>query len=500
MKKYTLFIIVTVITIIASFPLVSCSGGTAATPTAPPATALTTTAPAAPAPAQTAATTPVAVLPTTAAATPTPTPTPTPTTTIPVVTPDLPDLAPYLIDGKSAVTVDNSSQDFKKILIKAGVSNIGKLPATNVAVDLYNSNTKIYSWNIGSIAPGENKVLEVTVENILKQSSISAGRFSLNINCSLAGGGQENTANNKSASYTLLVAPAPVERRASQSNVEKMIQDSIDKSTWYTASNQGDLLTILKEVLKDANIMWTTLHLEIDPSSKFNDTYANTFGKTDAEKQQLKRAFDSYIIPGIGFSYGTNVNTNIVIREGTIMQVLPPLMKEIGEVNYFYINYGAYNNGVKVYSPSLAGTLMEAYGIRVMREKYGLGGLTNMSANLNTVPHPSLTGTGPSSVNLRRMWAIAADAGYPNGDTPSDKLYRAYLTLTQKTDPVAYMADLDKKGDAIDKAAIENIIRWRLSNKELTALPADIVQKIDPGNSAQSLDIVISNQEFVAFP
>lgn len=317
----------------------------------------------------------------------------------------------------------------------------------------------------------------------------------------LSGGGKEiDGNNNKSDTYKSLIAPAPIERRASQSNTEKMIQDSIDKSTWYTDSNKGELLTIAKEVLKDANIIWSTLSLEIDTSSKIKDTYANTFGKTDAEKQLLRQAFDRYILPGVGFWYGTNVNSNIIIREGTLMQVLPILMEEIGDASYFYINYGAYYNGSKVYSPYLAGSLMEAYGIRVMRDRYGLSGLINISAYLNAVPHASLTGTSSSSVNLRRMWAIVADAGYPNGDIPADKLLRAYMTFTQKMDPVSYAADLDKKGDLLDKGAIENIIRWRLANKDLTMLPVDIAQKIDSSATNISLDVLIANQEFAAFP
>ncbi len=497
MKKHIFIIIVTIITLVMSLPLLSCQSGAVVTQTTPStatekatdtASAVKTSVPVSATPAESTTAKPGVTPPATT------TTTPTQSTTTPTATPDLPDLKPYLVDGKSAITVDISNPDYKKFLIKAGVTNAGQVSANNVNVELYNYSTKIYTWNVGQLKNGENRILQATVEDILKQSQIFAGQYSLSINCVLSGGGKEIAgSNNKSDTYKAILALPPVAEQQGQSAT---IQYSLKNSTWFTESNRAEFMAILKDVLKDANISWNTFYFEIMSFDKFNDFYANSVGTTAAEKQQIKQSLTNNKLYSYSYLYGMTDSVNICIREGTLIQMLPMAMYQLGRHDYAQINYGGYSISYKIDGARLAGSLMETYGIRVMREKDGFGGLTNMSAILNTVQYPSLTGTSSSSVNLRRMWAVFADTGYPNGDMPADKILKAFFNLTVKPDPTSYMADLDKKADLLDKAAIENIIRWRLVNKELTPLPADIAQKM----GGSSLDLVISYQEFVAFP
>jgi hypothetical protein len=297
-----------------------------------------------------------------------------------------------------------------------------------------------------------------------------------------------------------MLALPPVPGREPQSPTEKTIRDSITNGTWYAESNRAELITILKDVLKDANISWNTFSLEMWPADKYADLYANTFGTTDAQKQSYKQSINSNRLTGSSFLYGNTGAIIICIREGTLLQVLPSIMYALGTHDYAQINYTGYTIGFKVGATSLAGAIMEAYGIRVLREKYGFSGLTNISAFLNLAMLTNILTNPTASTNIWRMWAFTADEGYPNGDMPADKLIKAYFSLTSRGDPTSYMADLDKKAALLDKKAIENLIRWRPVNKELTPLPADTSQKIGSSASNLSLDLVISYQEFVAFP
>jgi hypothetical protein len=120
---------------------------------------------------------------------------------------------------------------------------------------------------------------------------------------------------------------------------------------------------------------------EILPVDKYNDLLANTYGKTPAEVQTFKTLLAADKLPGSGIIWGTVDYPTITLKEGTLMQVLPALVENAGEIYYSKISFSAYSIGNKVGATSLAGSILDAYAIRVMKERYGLGGLINMSAS-----------------------------------------------------------------------------------------------------------------------
>jgi hypothetical protein len=501
--RNNILIIVTLISVIASLALVSCQSNVAVKPTGPSIAAekvssttpvATTSAPTVTTLPQTTTNKPVETLTTTV---PTTTAASSPTPATSSVVQDLPDLKPYLVDGKSAVTVDTSSTDYKKFLIKAGLSNAGKATAENATLTLYNSGTTIYTWSVSLLKAGENRVLQATIEDILKQKQISAGQYTFSTSSAVVGGGKESDSNNNwSDTYFAMLGAPPVAARDSQSAMEKKIQDSIKNNTWYTATNRADFVTILKDILKDANISWNTFSMEIWPADKYADLYANTFGTSDFEKLSLKNSKLNNKLADIGFLYGNTGAVNICVREGTLMQMLPAVLFQLGIVDYAQINYTGYSTSSDVYGQSYSGYLMQAYGIRVMKERYGLAGLINISASINTIQYPSLTGTGSSSINLRRLWALAIAEGYPDGDMTADKILKAYFKFTSAGSPATFLADYDNKADAMDKKAVETILQWRRVNKNITPLTGDVSSKV----GTNSLDMIISYQLFASFP
>jgi hypothetical protein len=422
--------------------------------------------------------------------------TPTSTSTAPPPPPpDAADLTPFKIDGKSVFAVDTSSNDYREFKIKAGITNSGKTPAAAVTVNLYNTGNKIFSWDVETVGVGENIILETTVNDILSQSIFTPGKKSLNIDISMADSSMEIGGNNKSATENIIIASEPAKRRTSQSTTEKLIQDSIDNATWYTNANKNDLLTIAKDALKGAKLYWNSNQIEIMDFDKFNQTYSENYGENDQQKKSLKDWLEKNRTIGFGFIWGSTAQSQIILREGTLVQLLSPLFINLGELNYAQANYAGYHSGNEYGSVTLLAMLLEAYGFSILRDNFGFNGLTNISATIGSIPDLNL-----NNATMKRIWSMTGASDYLNGDVPSADLLKAYSTLLIKTDPVSYLNELDKNAESLDVATITNIVRWRLVNKSVTMLPEEIVTKIDPTKTSFSLDSLISFQNFVTLP
>jgi hypothetical protein len=515
MPKSVFRFIVTLLTLIILVCLASCGGTPSATgPESSSTTQVTTTGlttvASTPAPSESPAETPAAPVVTTtteiviveaptetATLSVTSTTTTTATSTAPPGPPaNAADLKPFPADGKSVIVADTSSKDYREFKIKASITNAGQSSATSVTVNLNNTGNKVFTWNIPAIAAGENIILETTVGDILKQSAFTPGMKSLNIDVSVADSSQEIGGNNKSAEQEITIAPEPAAIRQSQSTTEKLIQDSIDNSTWYTDSNKADLLTIAKDILKKVSISWSLVHIELKPFDAFNKFFSDSFGETDQQKAEFKAYLEKNKLTSFSFVYGTTGDPQICIREGTLVQVLPIIFAELGTLTYSQANYPGYSKGYETGSSPLVEVLMKAYAFSIMRDDYGFGGLTNMSASIGSIPDSNLQ----NNMTIKRLWALSSGTGYYNGDVPSADLLKMLNSLLGNQDPAKYIKNLDEKVADMDTSAVTNTIRWRLVNKDVTDLPKDVVTKIDPGKSSVSLDSLISYQDFVVLP
>jgi hypothetical protein len=476
-KRYVSLFSVLILLLLAA----SCGGGATVTVTQPPAT-----------PAQT----PVAVVETTPTPTPAATPTPTPETpsptpsTEPEPTPTAPatgpDITPYNVEGDAAIVVDNQVSDYQDITIKAGVTNIGNAPAKDVVVELKKGTTTLYEWNFKTIAASQKIPLEVTVGEIMEKTSISAGVVSLMINC-VARDDELSVVNNWMTQNDLKLALPPAPRGGSQSVMGKKVQDAIDNSTWYTETNKQELLDIVKDILKDNFPYWNVVHVFILPYDDYNDLYAQ---KNDNKQPNLNRYKGNY------FYEGYINGATIYVREGTFFQVLPDLLDALGLIFYAQKNYDGYRAGLSSGADVLAGHIYEAYGIAFMRENYGLDGFLNVSVLLDASSYPDIA----KDVNTQRLWAIAADKGYPDGGVPAKTFLDEFKYLTGLGDPSSYVQGLNAEVNSLDKVAIKNLLSWRMVDKELTMLPYSAASKISPDNNKASLDIVIVSQSFIAYP
>ena len=412
----------------------------------------------------------------------------------------LPDIEPFLIDGKASIIIDHPGQDYKSITIKAGIANTGNAPATDVVVDLKKNRISLHQWNVGEIPASEHVILEVTLGEIIEQFYRPAGSQTLELECELSTDAEEiDTKNNNATVSDLVIALKPTPRREPQSDTETKLQEAFDNCTWYTNHNKEELLDIAKEVLKDVPVQWNTIKLDLLPFDKYNDIFAETYGETEVEKELIKEWLAVEKYKGISFCTGSIVSPLVYIREGTIMQVLPPLIQNAAMTHYAQRSYNGYRIGGLIYADRLAASLLEAYSISIMREKYGLDGLVNMSISLDAIPNLTLIGTYWETVNLRRIWAIAVEEGYPEGRLPSETLLEVYMKLTGKPDPTSYLEELDMKGDHLDTSAIVSVLYWRMVDKELTMLPESIAEKIGT-DEMLSLDELISYQNIAVLP
>jgi hypothetical protein len=406
------------------------------------------------------------------------------------------DLKPFAADGKSVIVADTSSKDYREFKIKAGITNAGQSSAASITVNLNNTVNKVFTWKIEAVAAGENVILETTVGDIIKQATFTPGLKSLSIDIFVADSSQEIGGNNKSAPQDITIACGPAARRASQSTAEKMIQDSIDNATWYTSANLNELITIAKDVLKDARVQWSMANIEIKPFDDFSKIFSDSYGETEEQKKELKDWLEKNRLMGISIVYGTNANAKICLREGMLVQVLPVLFAKLGHISYSQANFAAYSTGFETGSVDLVEALIETYGFSILRDKYGFNGLTSMSVSIGSIPSLSLK----NDPTLKRVWSDIGAAGYLNGDVPSADILKVYLALLMNPDPVSYIENLDKKGESLEISLIENIIRWRMVSSTIVILPWDAVQKLDPSKTSFSFDSLISYQDYVVLP
>lgn len=411
-----------------------------------------------------------------------------------------PDIKPALVDGTAPIVVDHEDGSYRDIRIRVGVTNGGATHAEDVTVELKNGSTRLYTWTLDSLKLMEPKVLEVTVGEILEKSSITAGIHDLTLDCEVASEPEKDFGNNSVIVKGLRIALSPFPKAVSIDDTGKKIQAAIDNSTWYGEEQTQDMMDLARELLEGVYTYWNKLRIYIMTFDEYNERYAEKYGETEEQIEELKNTVANDRIRGQRYIEGYIDGATMYFREGTLLQILPNLIYEIGELLYAQKNFGSYRTTTQMRGDGFASNLLQAYVIAKMCEEYGFKGYINMSVLLDGIPHMSIGGSGWDSVNLRRVWAIATEAGYPEGGAPAQVFLDAFNDFTGDNDPIAYLEDLDNKANLLDNDAIEDAIRWRLVDKEFTMLPSDIVNKIDPSFTGLSLDSLVSYQSFIPLP
>ncbi len=467
--------------------LATACGGKTVTVTSPPTTPQETTPAATPTP--------------TPSATPTPTPSPTPTVPSPTPPGDTatvpasgPDITPSAIEGNASIAIDNRVTDCEDIRIKAGVTNTGNAPASDVLVSLKKGVTTLYEWNIAYIRPSEEVTLEVTIGQIMENTGISAGVVNLTLSCETLADELDIT-NNRVTEQGLRIALPPTAGKSSQSPAGNKVWQAVNNSTWYTQQNSQELLDIAKDILGGVFPYWNEVRIYIMPIDEYADFYAEKVGDTASEIEHYRKTVMDNRLKGHNYFEGYINGASIYIKEGTVIQILPDLINVLGIILYAQKNYPGYSQGRILSADSLAGDLLEAYGIAFMCENYGFEGLVNTSVLLDASWYPNA-----GDIGTQKLWAIAADKGYPDGGVPSAKFLEAYNELTNLADPISYILDLALAADLLDTKTIDNLLSWRMVDKELTMLPSDVVDLIDPERDSISLDAVILSHSFMDFP
>jgi hypothetical protein len=424
----------------------------------------------------------------------------TSTVHVPALVVEGPDVTPSPITATASIVVDNQVVNYRDIRIKAGVANIGSKTARDVVVELKKGGTKLFEWTIDYLTPSEQEILEVTVGEIMEQATISAGVHNLTLDCKVTTPVEEDTGNNSETVDNVRLALPPVPKAISLTDTGKTLQAAIENYTWYGEDETQDMVDLTTELLQGVYSYWSNLRMYILPFDEYNQRYAEKFGETAAEINNLKKEVANDRLRGQRYLEGYINGATMYFREGTFVQIFPNFVYEIGELLYAQKNYAGYRTSLPMKGEDLASNLLEAYVIAMMCEKYGLKGFINMSVVLNKIPHTSIGGSSWDSVNLRRVWAIVTEAGYPEGGAPAKVFLDAYNDFTSKNDPIPYLEELDNKANLLDTQAITNIISWRMVDKDLTMLPEDIVDKLNPNMSSISFDNLISCQYFVALP
>jgi|GEM_PF-3177260 len=412
-----------------------------------------------------------------------------------------PDIKPALVDGTAPIVVDHQDGSYRDIRIRVGVTNTGATHAEDViTVELKNGSTRLYTWTLDSLKLMEQAVLEVTIAEILEKSSITAGIYNLTLDCEVASEPEKDIGNNSVTVKNLRIALSPFPKAVSIDDTGKKIQAAINNSTWYGEEETQDMMDLTRELLEGVYTYWSNLRIYIMTFDEYNERYANKFGDTEAERENLKNQIANDRIRGQRYIEGYIDGATMYFREGTLLQILPNLIYEIGELLYAQKNFGGYRTSLPMRGNDFASNLLQAYVIAKMCEEYGFRGYINMSVLLGDITHTSIGGSGWDSVNLRRVWAIATEAGYPEGGAPAQVFLDAFNDFTGDNDPIAYLEDLDNKANLLDNDAIVDAIRWRLVDKELTMLPSSVVKKIDPSLTGLSLDSLVSYQSFIPLP
>ncbi len=481
-----------------------------------------------PTPVQAPVPTPAPTLSPTPPATPKLTPVPVPTVA-PLDVPR-PDVAPYTPKGSSGpirvgtprqLGVNPAFAGDERLYVVYGVQNLARRgsPVPSYPAEFYGSafvadlelriDGHVADKRSFSLAPGGNIAFSTPLEDVVRKVLNEEGVF-------LAGGlhkfelvlgtanadfpplAEQNTANNKaSVNMPFQLAKPPVPMRQPQSEIERMIQDNA--YTWFGKGEEAVPFAIIKGIVqKETALNWINfakIQFGILPYDEFNKAYAAASGQTP--KNRL-RAY--------ALATGTTTSQQISSREAPLVPLLLGGFREVGGAGHVMANNPGASKMLRLnrienpFELSLA--VFETYARKKLEEDYGLAGLVNISYLVNA---STLYGNIMSSVvglELRSLWAIAIDGGYPDGNAPSSFWFAEYNKIIQMSDPTSYIIPVGKKANALDTNRIKRILNERLVDKAPTPLPEDVRQKLDPngtyGNSLSQDDLLTHEQQFAA--
>ncbi|GEM_PF-3480171 len=425
---------------------------------------------------------------------------------------DLPDLKPHTPQGWDAPIKFISSEGS---LLQSGVPfqpgrsvvatviNSGTRTAVNVPLSLLIDGTLVYTAVLPQVLPGRFLTAAVPLDDAVVRYKLKSGRhvFQLIVDPQNDIEELDNTNNSYSADIDVAVARAPVARREPQSPAEAKIQKMFDEYTWISGSNIDEVVEIAKEVLKDIPIDWSIVRVNALPFDEFNVRYGQIAGRTPEEKIRAQQSVAATPLTGYAFFQGSNLQQSIVVREGLLAQVLPFVLREIGGGYYIRTNPQGLMRSSAIPTQEFVVDIAEAYGLQVLKEKFGWDGLARVSHLIR----PDVESTVASYVNsdellgvsVRIPWLIAAESGHPDGRVPSDVLLRTFLNFVSMSDPGPYINSVVARSQAMDRGRVIAAIESRVVDKELTIIPEPVRQRLDPGRkygNELSLDLVLINQ------
>ncbi|MBI4330867.1 MAG: hypothetical protein HY673_06275 [Chloroflexi bacterium] len=369
------------------------------------------------------------------------------------------------------------------LFIGFGIENAGEYEAFDVISRLFVNSQEAWVFPVARLASRESAFGYVAVDDIASRLLLYPGSYRLELALDNDNFVDELDKSNNSYSVDMVVARAPVARRAPQSAVETQMQRLLDENTWVSGQNIAGVMAVAKEVLADVPIDYSRVKVTVLPFEVFNARYGDALGKNALEKTRLAENAASYPQVGLGYVRGTAAVQEVVIREGLLNQVLTVLFRELGGA--FYQQYNARGKvlGSASEANELAVTLFEAYAMRLLQEKYGWGGVANVSYRVDRRPIvAALWDGGPLGRYVRRAWALAVNFGSDGRNYVSSRqLYAWYLNLINMRDPTVFVRSLDQAAADMDRNAIARNVAWRgLVDKDPSPLPDPVRKAVDP--------------------
>ncbi|MBI4330545.1 MAG: hypothetical protein HY673_04625 [Chloroflexi bacterium] len=436
---------------------------------------------------------------------------------------NLPDLKPGMLNGWQTPVV---LLDSKAGLLSTGtpfapgrqvglaITNSGTKAAGEVAYWLLIDNGLVFTASVPQLLPGQTVSAILGLDELVNLYRLEPGphRFTVVVDPKITVEELDESNNVFSAEFDIAVARPPVRSAPASSPAGLRIQQMFEGYRWITDDNLPELLAVAREVFKDLPIDWYGMSVKVLPFNEFNKLYGEA-GRTPGEKAALVRAAENNSLYGFGFAFVNRtsrqpgntpgVQSSITLREGILVQVLPLLLRELGGTYSYQRNFETASRMRGSLSREFDLDLLQAYGTSILVEKFGWGGLTDVSylTDLSWVSS-SLKASDPvenlsAGLTIRTLWAAAIEAGYPEGRVPSSVWLKLYEGLVRAADPATHINSLVRKAQALDRDAIARTIGARVVNRPPAVIRGAIRQKIDPqgrhGDYLTLDDVIIHN-------
>jgi len=399
--------------------------------------------------------------------------------------------------------------DDRNILV--GFENTGTAPADGFSVELslpYKRSSltskvtklPLGNWTVNTMPAGGNAeysvLLDSIVESVRENTNLRPGSYNLELNVDSENSVEEINEDNNTVSNKTRVAKAALVRGEPKTELERRINESFDNFTVYTAENQQEVIDMaLEGPLKafiEAGLDMSKVKIKFLEYDEFNKEYENTSG-----------ASPKHSLRGYGLIRGKTSSQEVLIRNGTLPQVMPMVIRETSGAYYVHKNLSGYRaagyEGREFYV-----TLAEAYGVQYLIENYSWAENAQISVdngNIATVGwiSPSTTGAGKT---FSRVLAEASLIGYPENPVSSGALLKSCLDFVKLSNPVGYVAELDQRANSLDIESMKRYMLWTwLRDKDTTSIPDDVLKQIAPGrNRSATLDALIGYQNEPAYP